>query len=115
MKKLFRPALTFCLLLAGGLLVCGSARADVVYNNSTGNLSVNFNPGSAEVGDEIILSGAARTVTNFTFQYWGNFTVDPSREARVRFYANDGTNAPAGPTIYVPNSLLFDRDRKSVV
>ena len=96
-------------LVATGLVLCVPARADVVYNNSTGDLNVRFNPGAAEVGDEITLGGAARTVTNFTFQYWGaNFSGDNNEQARIRFYANNGTNAPAGPTVFVPNSLLFD-------
>jgi hypothetical protein len=86
--------------------------ADVVYDNSQNDLSIRFNPGLTEVGDEIVLDGGARTVTNFTFQYWG-LTLGGSAQARVRFYANDGAASPAGPL--KPNSLLFDSDWFSII
>jgi hypothetical protein len=88
-------------------------RADVVYNNSTNDLGIRFNIGTAEVGDEIVLAGTARLITNFVFQYWGeNFSGNEA--ARVRFYANDGTNAPAGTNILVPKTLLYDSGTFSV-
>ena len=87
------------------ILVSGTAGAEIVYNNSS-NLFLRFNPGLAEVGDEIILDGTARKITNFVFEYWGENLSGAS--AQLRFYANDGTNAPAGPTVFVPESLLFD-------
>lgn len=103
-------------LLAGVLasgLFGGVSRADVVYANSTNDLGIRFNIGSAEVGDEIVLAGTSRLITNFIFQYWGeNFSGNES--ARVRFYANDGTNAPAGPSILVPKTLLYDSGTFSV-
>ena len=93
-------------LVAASLVLACAARADVVYDNSTTDLHVRYNPGSHEVGDEIVLAPGANYVTNFQFQYWGTFSG--TAQARVRFYANDGTNSPAGPL--VPNSLLFDSD-----
>lgn len=94
-------------LAAIAVLASGTAGAEIVYNNST-NYVMRFDPGLAEVGDEIILAGTARTVTTFVFEYWG---VNLSgATAQLRFYANDGTNAPAGPSIFVPESLLFESD-----
>ncbi len=97
-----RAALAAVAVLAGG-----TAGAEIVYNNST-NYVMRFDPGLAEVGDEIILDGTARTVTTFVFEYWG---VNLSgATAQLRFYANDGTNAPAGLDIFVPETLLFESD-----
>jgi hypothetical protein len=102
-------AFSFTSAIAIGLSIFAtiSARANVVYDNSTTDLSLRFNPGLAEVGDEISLLGGAATITNFTFQYWG-LSLGVSAQARVRFYANDGAPSPAGPL--KPNSLLFDSD-----
>ena len=106
MKKtlvfLYGSALAVVIVLVGG-----TARADLVYANSTNDLSLRFNPLLFEVGDEIVLDGTARYVTNFNFQYWG-VGFDGDEALRVRFYVNDGPAAPAGPTIYEPGTVLFD-------
>jgi type 1 fimbria pilin len=98
-----------CAAALAALLILGSgrARADVVYANSTNDLNLRFNTELFEVGDEIVLDGTARIVTNFNFQYWG-VGWNGDEELRVRFYANDGAAAPAGPTILKPLSVLFD-------
>ncbi|MBI3852425.1 MAG: hypothetical protein HY298_19385 [Verrucomicrobia bacterium] len=81
------------------------AQAELVYDNSVNDQSTRFNPGTIEVGDEIALAGTGRIITDFTFQYWGtNFTG--GENARVRFYANDGTASPSGALM--PGTLLFD-------
>jgi hypothetical protein len=106
MKK-SRMGSSWAILAAVAMLVGDRVGADIVYNNSTNDLFTRFNPGLAEVGDEIILAGTARTATLFAFQYWGvNFSGN--EQAQVRFYANDGAAAPAGPTILMPNNVLFD-------
>jgi hypothetical protein len=81
-----------------------SAHAELVFDNSTTDLFKRFNPGSVEVGDEIILAGGARVVTNFVFQYYGE-GFDGDESARVRFYANDG---PPSSGASRPQSLLYD-------
>jgi hypothetical protein len=99
------PALT---LMLSALMV----RGEIVYDNSTGDLTTRFNPGLYEVGDEILLGGTARLVTTFIFQYYGeNFSGN--EEARVRFYKNDGPNSPSGPA--EPGTLLFDSGLFSII
>ncbi len=82
----------------------------LVYDNSVNDLLVRFNPGTLEVGDEVILDGQAREITKFELEYWGenrnqaNFVG--TVEARVRFYANDGSDSASGyPT---PQTVLYD-------
>ncbi len=97
-------SLLFLLLVSG---VCSQSRADLVYDNSSGDLSVRFAPGTNEVGDEIVLTttNSARYVTNFIFEYYGtNFSGN--EQARLRFYRNDGTNSPSGPP--VPHTMIYD-------
>lgn len=56
-----------------------------------------------EFGDEIVLAGTARMVTQFQFDYVGRFTTHGDETARVRFYANDR----AGDYLK-PGTLLFE-------
>jgi len=110
-----------------GLKVCVVAAAilaasnpwlvgEVIYDNSINDLLYRFNPGLWEVGDEIILGGGARTITNFTFEYWGENTARPEFsgyvQARVRFYENDGVPSSSGYP--APGTVLFDSDWFSV-
>lgn len=88
------------------------AQAEIVYNNSTGDSNIRLNPGTREIGDEIVLGGSARMITDFTFQYWGENFFGDDEEARVRFYLNDGPNSPAGPQ--VPSTLFYDSDWFSI-
>lgn len=72
-----------------------ASNADIIYNNSTNDLLTRFDPGTKEVGDELILAGSARFLTNFSFEFWGTNTGNPSAfsgtvTATVRFYLNDG-------------------------
>jgi len=71
--------------------------ADVIFDNSVNDLHSRFNPGTLEVGDEIVLAGTARYLTNFSFEFWGTNTLNPANlsfagvvQARVRFYLNNG-------------------------
>ena len=76
----------------------------VVYDNSINRLPARYSS-SLEFGDEIILAGTNRFLTNFLLEYFGtNFSGD--ERARVRFYRNDGPLTPSGAA--VPNSLLYD-------
>jgi len=98
-----------------GILWMGLAAplpAAVIFNNSTNDLRTRFAPGTNEVGDEIILAGTERYLTNFSFEFWGTNTLDPSNtefsgevEARVRFYQNNGTNFNGYPT---PGTNFYD-------
>src|SRR5439155_21249509 len=42
-----------------------------VYDNSVNDLLFRFDPGTLEVGDEIILSGPAEELAEFSFEFWG--------------------------------------------
>ncbi|MBN2506720.1 MAG: immunoglobulin domain-containing protein [Verrucomicrobia bacterium] len=81
----------------------------LAYDNSVKDLTNRFNPGLAEVGDEIILDGTARQAQQFVFEYWGANSGQPAFvgtvQARVRFYANDGAPYNGYPT---PGTVLYD-------
>lgn len=82
---------------------------NLVYDNSVNDLNNRFNTGSLEVGDEIVLAGTERYIRKFVFEYWGANSSQASFvgnvQARVRFYANDGTNFNGYPT---PATVLYD-------
>jgi hypothetical protein len=65
-----------------------------IYNNSTNDLLIQFNPGTTEVGNEIVLAGTDRFLTGFSFEYWGSSTKPSAFAghimAEVRFYLNNG-------------------------
>jgi hypothetical protein len=69
--------------------------AATIYNNSTNDLSIRFNPGTTEIGNEIILTpGPARYLTDFSFEYWA-LSSNPNSfagqiQARLEFYQNNG-------------------------
>lgn len=87
-----------------GALALQTANAEVVFDNSSSDLLLNFNPGANEVGDEILLQGQARYLSSFVFQYYGDaFSGDEM--ARVRFYVNDG---PPSSGAARPGTILYD-------
>ncbi len=81
----------------------------LVYDNSVNDLLYRFDPGTLEVGDEIILDGPANHLRQFIFEFWGvgpeggDFAGDV--QARVRFYENDGPLSSGYPS---PGTVLFD-------
>src|SRR5690348_9147906 len=82
----------FVQILIAVISVCASIHAQtpvVVYDDST-DYSGQFNHTTNEYGDEIILAGTARLVTQFQFEYYGGFTPQGDESARVRFYSNTG-------------------------
>jgi hypothetical protein len=94
-------------LLLSVSAVCLPGRADLVYDNSSNDLSVRFNTGTNEVGDEIVLTAtnSSRYVTNFIFEYYGT-GFSGNEQACLRFYRNDGTNSPSGWP--VPKTVIYD-------
>lgn len=94
---------TIAILAATGILLANTTQAEIVYQNTTGDLSTLLNPGSFEVGDEILLAYGGGVITNFTFQYTASFSGD--RLARVRFYENNG---PLVSGFASPGSNFFD-------
>ncbi len=84
-------------------LSVATTHADLLYDNSL-NQTVNlFNPGTLEVGDEIVMASGG-SITNFTFQYYAN-GLSGSATVELRFYANNGPLVDGAPT---PGTLLFD-------
>lgn len=80
-----------------------------VYDNSINDQLTRFNPRALEIGDEIVLAGAARDLSSFMFEYWGLNTLRPDFEGnvqtRIRFYANDGPLVSGQAT---PGTVLYD-------
>jgi hypothetical protein len=105
MRKSFRLnglLILAALWLGSTLPLC----ATTIFNNSSNDLHVSFNPGTYEVGDQIILASTERYLIHFDFEFWGTNTLSPGNvtfagavEARVRFYENNGTlfNGYASP------------------
>jgi hypothetical protein len=86
----------------------------LVYDNSVHDLLYRFDPGSMEVGNEIILAGSARYASEFSFEFWGaskgGYEFEGDVQARVRFYQNDGpfnSSGYASPGTVIYDSGLF--------
>jgi hypothetical protein len=99
-------------ILVLGTTFGSSASAAVVFDNSANDLNARFEPGTLEVGDEILLAGVERYLTNFAFEFWGENSADPTAfggevSARVRFYLNDGPLFNGYPT---PHTVFYDSD-----
>jgi hypothetical protein len=103
----------YSVLIALGLASAPSllAESSCIYSNASNDLLNRFNPGTLQVGDQIILAGTERYLTQFDFEFWGTNTLDPANlsfdgtvEARVRFYGNNGPDfngyATPGPSSF---------------
>ena len=92
-------------------LLAVHASADTIFDNSTGDLLTRLNPGTLEIGDQIILGGSERYLTNFAFEFYGVNSADPTAfagtnvEGRVRFYENNGVPFNGYAT---PNNAFYD-------
>ena len=110
MKKMLKQTLrTLAVLSCLGAAQCVFAD-DVIYNNSANDLVTRFAPGTATVGDEILLGGTSRYLTQFDFEYWGTNTASPAAftgrvSADVRIYLNDGAPFNGYAT---PGTVLWD-------
>lgn len=93
------------LIYALGTFAVAGAESTIVYDNSQNYLE-KYASVDSEYGDQINLAGDARTVTDFAFEYFGDFLASGKENARIRFYANDG---PAYGAFYTkPGTLLYD-------
>jgi hypothetical protein len=115
MNKLLRRMACWPAVIIFGSLT--ALNADTIYNNSTNDLLTRFNPGTLEVGDEIILAGSARYLTNFSFEFWGTNTANPGAfsgtvTATVRFYLNDG---PLFNGYATPGTLVYSSGSFSII
>src|ERR1043165_6339980 len=84
MKKLLSVNKCIAMLFSAAFLGTVSiASAATVYDNSITDLSIRLNPGTNEIGDEIVLAGTERTITSFSFQYWLE-NAGAGEDARIR-------------------------------
>src|SRR5262245_6002980 len=87
--------------------VSSRAEADIVYDNSLDFSEVDYET-TAEYGDEVILAGTSRAVTEIRFEYYANFTAQGDEVGRLRFYSNTGPiwqgnrdyKQPASPPLF---------------
>lgn len=103
------------ILLAVGALWLGLTLplgALTLFDNSVNDLLTRFDPGTYEVGDEILLASADTYLTNFSFEFWGTNTASPTSfagdvEARVTFYEMNGPLVNGIPT---PGTIIWQSD-----
>ncbi len=110
-----RPKSLFaCGFVAGFVAVASSARAEIVYDNTSNSRTNAFSPSSQfhdavvrTFGDEVNLAGVSRQVTEFVVGYVGDFNaLTAADKVTVSFYANDGANY-SGPNTEKPSTLLW--------
>jgi hypothetical protein len=96
-----------------GIVLAGAGMAPagvVVYSNFANDQHVNFDPGTSEVGDEVTMATLVGgqtgvTLSEFQFNLWAKgYTGNPTINAQVRFYRNDGPLYGGVPT---PGALPF--------
>lgn len=103
-------AVRFAKTLLVAILISTSVFAQtpsVVYETST-NYSGNFVQTTNECGDEIILLGNKRVITQIQIEYFGKFAPSGDEVARIRFYENTGPawmgnndyRTPASPPLW---------------
>jgi hypothetical protein len=98
-------------LLGFAALLAHAAPAAIIYDNSTGYEDA-FNDSRLETGDEINVSGSAMLVTNFSFEYFAEFTATGDETARVRFYQMNGL--PGSNGFATPGTLFYDSGAFSI-
>jgi hypothetical protein len=98
-----------------------------IFDNSVNDKLYRFNPGTLEVGDEILLASTERYLKYFDFEFWGTNTLNDysfagAVQARVRFYENTGTpfnGYPSpGPTPFFDSgwfSVGAPTDRSTII
>lgn len=78
------------------------ANAEIIYDNS-GGTGTNVYYSLLEYGDEVRLAGTGRVITEFQFEYYGDFVPTGNETARLRLYMNDGPG-----TYPSPKTVLYD-------
>lgn len=96
-------ALLACLSLGLG---CAARADEIVYDNTASPIETYY-PSMLEYGDEIQLGGTARTITEFQFEYLGDFLPEQDASVNVRLYKNDGVYTNAGD-FFPPGTLLYE-------
>src|SRR5262245_52254265 len=80
--------------------------SQIIYDNSGGG-GTDFFTSEFEFGDEVILAvhppNRLWILTDFQFEYFGDFVPQGDERARIRIYLNDGPPEKK----YAPTTLLF--------
>jgi len=93
-------------LILGAITFVAAARADIVYDNTTTLVPFSYYT-TSEYGDQIQLAGSARQVTEFAFEYFGDFGSTANAQAQITFYKNDGPGTFLKPQTVLWTSSLF--------
>ena len=82
--------------------IAGQAQTQVIYNNTGDPVLGTYAPAdkSLEFGDQVILDGDARVITEFRLEYYSS---EAAGDAIVRFRSNTGSNLE-------PDEILFETD-----
>lgn len=102
-------SITLTLML---LALMVSGRAEIIYDNFQNYADIWYAaPPSDDVefGDQLQLAGTGRTLTQFQFEYYGEFVSTGNETVRVRLYANDGPNQDV-PNTEEPGTLLYESE-----
>src|SRR5688500_12121964 len=96
---------TACKVLTVFTLVWKCAGAEqIIYDNTTHFLE-HFAGEKTEFGDELRLAGTARTLTQISFEYFGEFAQQGDEFLKVRIYANE---TPYDLYRFSPTTLLYE-------
>jgi hypothetical protein len=109
------------LTLAIGLGLPANA-AEIVYDNSADYSGFDYES-TNEFGDEVILGGTARVVTEIQLEYYAQYTPQGDEIGRVRFYSNTGPAwmgnpdypTPASPPLYEQTFQLTNGYQVAVI
>ena len=77
--------------------------AEIIYDNSTTYLERDYES-TNEFGDEVLLAGTARFVTEFQLEMYAQFVPNGTQFGRLRFYQNTGPNWNGNPDYPIPAS-----------
>ena len=110
--------LTIVVLWAGSAVPLWAAAVPVtIFDNTINDLHARFDPGTLQVGDQIIMGTAtpwARYITDFSFGYYGVSynLINPLQfsgnvQADVRFYLNNGIPEPISGYA-MPGTMFWD-------
>jgi hypothetical protein len=107
-----RLHLPFLFALAALSCAASASAQTLLYDDleGTSDYQMNFNTGSAEIGNDITLAGPS-TATEFDLQYFFNAPdgTTGNEQMQVRFYLNDGpmVSGAASPSTVVYDSGMF--------
>ena len=88
-----------CLAVSALMGVTASAQS-IVYDNTSGSLGQRTGEGNAEIGDQVIFAGTARTVSQVSFEYFVTPGGSGNETAQFFMYRIDSATK-------LPSTLLY--------